>query len=84
MPAADAATINEVADELFAAIERSDETMLNRLFDDDIAAWRVGARRNDDTRSSTAAFPRRFRPAAHSARHRPRRRNDRPTGVQRD
>lgn len=48
MPAADAVTINEVADQLFAAIERSDEATLERLFDDDIAVWRVGARRDDD------------------------------------
>jgi hypothetical protein len=48
MPAVDAATINAVADELFAAIERSDETTLTRLFDDDIAVWRVGARRDND------------------------------------
>jgi hypothetical protein len=48
MPAADAATITEVADELFAAIERSDEATLNRLFHDDIAVWRVGARRDND------------------------------------
>ena len=47
MPAADA-TITEVADELFAAIERSDEATLSRLFSDDIAVWRVGARRDND------------------------------------
>jgi hypothetical protein len=40
--------IAEVADRLFAAIERSDETTLNKLFDDDIAVWRVGARRDND------------------------------------
>jgi ketosteroid isomerase-like protein len=40
--------IAEVADQLFAAIERSDETTLNQLFDDDIAVWRVGARRDND------------------------------------
>lgn len=48
MPAADAATITEVADQLFAAIERSDEATLDQLFDDDIAVWRAGARRDDD------------------------------------
>ncbi len=48
MPAADAATITQVADQLFAAIEQSDETTLAQLFDDDIAVWRVGARRDDD------------------------------------
>jgi ketosteroid isomerase-like protein len=40
--------IAEVADQLFAAIERSDETTLRQLFDDDIALWRVGARRDND------------------------------------
>jgi hypothetical protein len=40
--------IVEVADQLFAAIERSDEATLNELFDDEIAVWRVGARRDND------------------------------------
>jgi ketosteroid isomerase-like protein len=40
--------IAEVADQLFAAIERSDEKTLRQLFDDDIAVWRVGARRDND------------------------------------
>jgi hypothetical protein len=40
--------IAEVADQLFAAIERGDETTLNELFDDEIAVWRVGARRDND------------------------------------
>jgi ketosteroid isomerase-like protein len=40
--------IAEVADQLFAAIERSDETTLTQLFDDDIAVWRAGARRDND------------------------------------
>ncbi len=48
MPAVEAAAINAVADQLFAAIERSDETALDQLFDDDIAVWRVGARRDND------------------------------------
>jgi hypothetical protein len=48
MPAADAATISEVADHLFTAIERSDEAALRQLFADDIAVWRAGARRDDD------------------------------------
>jgi hypothetical protein len=52
MPAADAATINELADQLFAAIERSDETTLDRLFDSDITVWRSGARRDDDKQSA--------------------------------
>jgi ketosteroid isomerase-like protein len=40
--------IAEVADQLFAAIEGNDETTLRQLFDDDIAVWRVGARRDND------------------------------------
>jgi hypothetical protein len=48
MPAADTATISELADHLFAAIERSDEPALRQLFADDIAVWRTGARRDDD------------------------------------
>jgi ketosteroid isomerase-like protein len=46
MPATEA--IVNVADQLFAAIERSDEARLCELFDDDIAVWRVGSRRDDD------------------------------------
>ena len=38
----------DLADELFAAIERGDEARLVELFDDDIAVWRAGARRDDD------------------------------------
>jgi ketosteroid isomerase-like protein len=52
MPATDSGhsqqVIVEVADQLFAAIERSDQATLTQLFDDDIAVWRVGARRDDD------------------------------------
>ena len=55
MPATDAdprghsqQVIVEVADRLFAAIERSDEATLTQLFDNDIAVWRVGARRDND------------------------------------
>lgn len=40
--------IVDVADQLFAAIERGDEAMLTQLFNDDIAVWRVGARRDND------------------------------------
>jgi hypothetical protein len=51
MPATDSGhtqhVIADVADQLFAAIERSDEARLCELFDDDIAVWRVGARRDD-------------------------------------
>jgi hypothetical protein len=52
MPATDSGhsqhVIVDVADQLFAAIERSDEARLSELFNDDIAVWRVGARRDDD------------------------------------
>ncbi|MBV9720493.1 MAG: DUF4440 domain-containing protein [Mycobacterium sp.] len=40
--------IVDLADQLFAAVERSDEATLNRLFSDDIAVWRVGASRDND------------------------------------
>ena len=46
MPAADA--VVDLADELFAAIERGDEPRLDALFADDIAVWRSGAARDDD------------------------------------
>jgi len=38
----------DLADELFAAIERGDQARLDVLFADDIAVWRAGARRDDD------------------------------------
>lgn len=46
MPAAEA--VVDVADVLFAAIERGDEPRLDELFADDIAVWRAGADRDDD------------------------------------
>jgi hypothetical protein len=46
MPATE--VIVELADQLFAAIERADEATLEQLFGDDIAVWRSGARRDDD------------------------------------
>jgi ketosteroid isomerase-like protein len=46
MPAPDA--IVNAADQLFAAIGRSDEAALEQIFDDDIAVWRVGSHRDDD------------------------------------
>ncbi|HXS84917.1 MAG TPA: DUF4440 domain-containing protein [Mycobacterium sp.] len=46
MPAAEA--VVDVADVLFAAIERGDEPRLDDLFADDIAVWRAGAERDDD------------------------------------
>ncbi len=52
MPATDSGhsqqVIVEVADRLFAAIEQSDVGTLTQIFDDDIAVWRVGARRDND------------------------------------
>jgi ketosteroid isomerase-like protein len=46
MPAAEA--VVDLADELFAAIERGDEPRLDALFAGDIAVWRAGAQRDDD------------------------------------
>jgi ketosteroid isomerase-like protein len=46
MPATE--SVVDLADELFAAIERGDESRLVELFDDDIAVWRAGAHRDDD------------------------------------
>ena len=43
-----AQTIVEVADRLFTAIEKSDRAAVDRLWSDDIAVWRVQARRDDD------------------------------------
>ena len=42
MPAVDAAVVEGVADQLFAAIERSDTAPVRRLWNDDIAVWKVG------------------------------------------
>ena len=46
MPAAEA--VVDVADDLFAAIERSDESRLDELLGDDVAVWRAAAQRDDD------------------------------------
>jgi ketosteroid isomerase-like protein len=48
MSMAETDTINDVADRLFAAIEKSDKATVDRLWSDDIAVWRVGARRDND------------------------------------
>jgi hypothetical protein len=37
-----------IADRLFTAIEQSNVATLDRIFNDDIAVWRVGARRDND------------------------------------
>ena len=47
MSVAETDTINDVADRLFAAIEKSDKATVDRLWSDDIAVWRVGARRDN-------------------------------------
>ena len=46
MPAPD--VVVNAADQLFAAIERGDEAALEQMFDDKIAVWRVGSRRDDE------------------------------------
>jgi ketosteroid isomerase-like protein len=46
MPAAEA--VVDLADELFAAIERGDEPRLDALFAEDIAVWRADAQRDDE------------------------------------
>jgi ketosteroid isomerase-like protein len=48
MPAAGAETILGTADRLFAAIEAGDFAAVDRMWSDDIAVWRVGARRDND------------------------------------
>ena len=40
--------VEEVASRLFTAIEQGDRVTVAQLWDDDIAVWRVGARRDDD------------------------------------
>jgi ketosteroid isomerase-like protein len=46
MPAAEA--VVDVADDLFAAIERGDESRLDELLGSDVAVWRAAAQRDDD------------------------------------
>ena len=46
MPASRAETIVDVADRLFTAIEKSDIAAVDRMWSDDVAVWRVGARRD--------------------------------------
>jgi ketosteroid isomerase-like protein len=41
-------TVVDVADRLFAAIENGDAAAVDRLWSNDIAVWRAGARRDDD------------------------------------
>ncbi|OBK46150.1 nuclear transport factor 2 family protein [Mycobacterium sp. 1081908.1] len=46
MSAAETDTIVDVADRLFAAIENTDAAAVDRLWSNDIAVWRAGARRD--------------------------------------
>src|SRR5271166_4654657 len=48
MPATTAQTVVAVADRLFTAIENGDGAAVDRLWSNDIAVWRVGARRDND------------------------------------
>ncbi len=48
MPTTSAETVVDVADRLFAAIEQGDVAGVDRLWSNDIAVWRVGARRDND------------------------------------
>jgi ketosteroid isomerase-like protein len=41
-------SVVDVANDLFAAIERGDEPRLDELLADDVAVWRAGAQRDDD------------------------------------
>jgi ketosteroid isomerase-like protein len=43
---ATAETVVAVADRLFATIEKGDKAAIDRMWSDDIAVWRVGARRD--------------------------------------
>ncbi|OBH14424.1 nuclear transport factor 2 family protein [Mycobacterium sp. E3247] len=47
MPAASTELVADAADRLFAAIEKGDFAAVERMWSDDIAVWRVGARRDD-------------------------------------
>src|ERR1700739_1747905 len=48
MPATTAETIVDVADRLFTAIEKTETATVDRLWSNDVAVWRVGARRDND------------------------------------
>lgn len=48
MPAVEAAAVEGVADQLFAAIERNDTAAVRRLWNDGIAVWKVGEPRDRD------------------------------------
>ncbi|MEZ0351017.1 nuclear transport factor 2 family protein [Mycobacterium sp. pR1184] len=48
MPAVSAEVVLDTADRLFASIVNGDKAAVDRLWNDDIAVWRVGASRDDD------------------------------------
>lgn len=48
MPATTAEVVVETADRLFTAIENGDKSAVERMWSDDIAVWRPGARRDND------------------------------------
>jgi ketosteroid isomerase-like protein len=48
MTAATAEVVVDTADRLFTSIVNGDKAAVDRLWSDDIAVWRVGARRDDD------------------------------------
>lgn len=60
MPTADSGhrkeVIVDVANQLFTAIEQSDVAKLNRIFNDDITVWRVGARHDNDKERALAVL----------------------------
>ena len=43
-----AEAVADVADRLFTTIEKGDKAAVDRMWSDDIAVWRVGARRDND------------------------------------
>ncbi|EFG75760.1 hypothetical protein HMPREF0591_4289 [Mycobacterium parascrofulaceum ATCC BAA-614] len=47
MSTASPEVVADAADRLFAAIEKGDFAAVDRMWSDDIAVWRVGARRDD-------------------------------------
>ncbi len=48
MSTVEVGNINEVAGRLFSAIEIGDKTAVDRLWSEDIAVWRPGARRDNE------------------------------------
>lgn len=48
MPSSETSTVDQVGDALFGAIEHSDTAAIAALFDDDVAVWHAGDRRDND------------------------------------